>query len=98
MSRKPILVTGATGNIRPRYDLTSEDYFTAASSRRHCRARGRDVTVFDVDVEALRAALLESGAPADHAPLRAGYSARVAAGHFTRTDTVATLLGRAPRA
>ena len=86
------------GHEGQRYDLTSDDYFTAGElAEILSRALGREVAVFEGGVDALRAALLESGAPADYAPLMAGYSERVAAGRFERTDTLGRLLGRPPR-
>ena len=49
-------------------------------------------------MDALRDALTASGAPGDFAPLMADYFGKVKAGFYKRTDTVARLLGRAPRA
>jgi uncharacterized protein YbjT (DUF2867 family) len=87
------------GHEGQRYDLTSDDYFTVDElAQILSRVLKRDITIFEGDVDALRAALIESGAPAHYAPLMADYSASVAAGRFKRTDTVGKLLGRPPRA
>jgi uncharacterized protein YbjT (DUF2867 family) len=81
------------------YDLTSEDHFTAHGlAQMLSHALGRDITIFEGDLDALRAALIENGAPAEYAPLMASTFARVAAGHFKTTDTAGKLLGRTPRA
>jgi uncharacterized protein YbjT (DUF2867 family) len=81
------------------YELTSEDSFTVAElARMLSRVLERDITIFEGDTDALRTALIESGAPGDYAPLMAGAFAKVAAGLFKRTDTAAKVLGRAPRA
>lgn len=81
------------------YELTSEDSFTAAElAQTLSRVLRRDITLFEGDLDALRTALIENGAPGEYAPLMAGAFAKVAAGLFKRTDTVAKLLGRAPRA
>ena len=88
----------ADGHEGQRYDLTSEDSFTAGELAAAISRRiGRDLTIFSGDTEALRAALVESGAPGEYAPLMAGYFATVAAGHWHVTDTVGELLGRKPR-
>ena len=80
------------------YDLTSEDAFTATDlARTLSRILRRDITIFNGDLDALRSALVESGAPAEYAPLMAGYFAKVAAGCFKSTDTAGKVLGRAPR-
>jgi uncharacterized protein YbjT (DUF2867 family) len=87
------------GHEGRRYDLTSEDFFTAVDlARTLSRILRRDVAIFEGDLEALRAALVENGAPAEYAPLMAGYFRKVAAGAWERTDTVGKLLGRKPRA
>jgi uncharacterized protein YbjT (DUF2867 family) len=81
------------------YDLTSEDSFTAAElAQTLSRVLRRDIAIFDGDLDALRSTLIESGAPAEFAPLMAGYFAKVAAGLFKRTDTAGKLLGRSPHA
>jgi uncharacterized protein YbjT (DUF2867 family) len=81
------------------YELTSEDSFTAAElAQTLSRVLRRDITLFEGDLDALRTALIENGAPGEYAPLMAGAFAKVAAGLFKKTDTVANLLGRAPRA
>jgi uncharacterized protein YbjT (DUF2867 family) len=83
------------GHEGQRYDLTSEDSFTAGElAQMLSRALKRDITIVEGDVDALRTALIESGAPAEYAPLMAGFSTRVAAGHFKTTDTA----GKPPRA
>jgi hypothetical protein len=61
------------------------------------RALGRELTLFSGDTEALRNALVQSGAPEAYAPLMAGYFALVAAGFWRRTDTAGRLLGRKPQ-
>lgn len=81
------------------YELTSEDSFTAAElAQMLSRLLRRDITIFAGDLDALRTALIENGAPAEYVPLMAGYFAKVVAGLWKRTDTVGKLLGRAPRA
>jgi uncharacterized protein YbjT (DUF2867 family) len=86
------------GHEGQRYDLTSDDSFTAAGlAEMLSRALQREITIFEGDLDALRAALVENGAPPEYAPLMAGAFAKSAAGNFTRTDTAARLLGRAPR-
>jgi uncharacterized protein YbjT (DUF2867 family) len=80
------------------YKLTSEDSFTTGQlAERLSRALGRELTLFQGDTEALRAALVECGAPAEFAPIMAGYFATVAAGFWKVTETAAQVLGRAPR-
>lgn len=87
------------GHEEKTYELTSDDSFTTAElARMLSRILRRDIALFDGDVDALRAALIENGAPGEYAPLMAGYFAKVAAGVWKRTETVAQLLGRAPRA
>lgn len=86
------------GHEGQRYDLTSEDSFTAAElAQTLSRALQRDITLFEGDLDALRIALIENGAPGEYAPLMAGAFAKVAAGLFKRTNTVVKLLGRPPR-
>jgi uncharacterized protein YbjT (DUF2867 family) len=93
---KALTEGGHAGQI---YELTSEDSFTAAElAQTLSRVLRRDITLFDGDLDALRTALIENGAPGEYAPLMAGAFAKVAAGLFKRTDTVAKLLGRPPRA
>jgi uncharacterized protein YbjT (DUF2867 family) len=88
-----------SGHEGESYGLTSEDSFTAAElAGMLSRVLRRDITLFDGDLDALRAALIESGTPAEYAPLMAGYFAKVAAGRFKTTDTAGRLLGRPPRA
>jgi uncharacterized protein YbjT (DUF2867 family) len=85
------------GHEGKRYDLTSDDYFTVDElAQVLSRVLGRGITIFEGNVDALRNALLESGAPAHYAPFMAEYSANVAAGRFKRTDTVGNVLGRPP--
>lgn len=87
------------GHDGQRYDLTSEDHFTAAElAQILSRTLGCDITVFEGDLDALRTALLENGAPAEFAPLMASVFQRIAAGDFKTTDVAGTLLGRPPRA
>lgn len=63
------------------YDLTSEDSLTITElARRLSHALQRNITIFKGDVKALRAALIENGAPGDYAPLMADYFAKVATG------------------
>jgi uncharacterized protein YbjT (DUF2867 family) len=79
------------------YDLTSNDALTAHSlADILAKAAGRDVRLFDGNIDQLRTALLENGAPPEYAPLMAAAFARTAEGHFKRTDTVEKLLGRPP--
>ncbi len=93
---KVLTEDGHEGQI---YELTSEDSFTAAElAQTLSRVLRRDITLFAGDLDALRIALIENGAPGAYAPLMAGAFAKVAAGRFRRTDTVEKLLGRAPRA
>jgi uncharacterized protein YbjT (DUF2867 family) len=81
------------------YELTSEDSFTTAELAETLRrALGRDIRLFEGDLEALRDALIASGAPGDFAPLMADYFTKVATGFYKTTDTAGRLLGRAPRA
>lgn len=88
----------ADGHQGQTYELTSDDSFTAAElARMLSRRLDREITILAGDRDALRAALIESGAPVEYAPLMAGYFAKAAAGLWKRTDTVATVLGRAPR-
>jgi uncharacterized protein YbjT (DUF2867 family) len=93
------LALTADGHEGQRYDLTSDDSFTAAELAATLSRRiGRDLAVFSGDTEALRAALLESGARSEYAPLMAAYFATVTAGHWHVTETAGELLGRQPRA
>jgi len=81
------------------YDLTSEDSLTVAGlAQRLSQALKRDITFFEGGVEALRAALIENGAPGEYAPIMAVYFAKVARGFYKTTDTTGKLRGRAPRA
>jgi uncharacterized protein YbjT (DUF2867 family) len=98
------LIVGATvalttdGHEGKAYKLTSEDSFTALElANTLSRALGRKLAVFRGDTEALRAALVECGAPEEYAPLMAGYFATVAAGFWRVTDTAGQVLGRKPR-
>jgi uncharacterized protein YbjT (DUF2867 family) len=96
VAAKALTEDGHEGRI---YELTSEDSFTAAElASRLSEALRRDIRIFEGDLDALRAALIASGAPAEYAPLMAGYFAKVSAGLWKTTDTAGTLLGRAPRA
>jgi uncharacterized protein YbjT (DUF2867 family) len=81
------------------YELTSEETYTAAElAELLSRVLGRELKVFEGNVEALREALIASGAPGEYAPLMAGYYGKVVAGFYKTTDTARKLLGRAPRA
>lgn len=80
------------------YELTSEDFFTSAElAQTLSRSLRRDIAIFEGDLDALRSALVENGAPPEYAPLMAGAFAKTAAGLWKTTDTVERLLGRAPR-
>jgi uncharacterized protein YbjT (DUF2867 family) len=80
------------------YDLTSNDLLTAEDLRQlYMRLLGREIRIFEGDLDALRTALIEGGAPSDYAPLMAGAFAKTAAGLWERTDVVAKVLGRPPR-
>jgi uncharacterized protein YbjT (DUF2867 family) len=81
------------------YELTSEETYTAAElAGLLSRVLGRDLKIFEGDVEALRQALIASGAPGEYAPIMAVYYGKVAAGFYKATDTVCAVLGRPPRA
>lgn len=87
------------GHAGRAYELTSEETYTAAElAGLLSRVLGRDLKVFDGDVEALRQALIASGAPGEYAPVMARYYGKVATGFFKTTDTVNKLFGRPPRA
>jgi uncharacterized protein YbjT (DUF2867 family) len=87
------------GHAGQTYKLTSEDGYTAADlAELLSRAVGREVRIFEGDLDALRDALIANGAPGEHATLMANYFAKVAAGLFEPTDTLGKLLGRTPRA
>jgi uncharacterized protein YbjT (DUF2867 family) len=87
------------GHVGQTYKLTSEDAYTAADlAKLLSRVVGRELNVFEGDLEAFREALIANGAPAAHAPAMARYFAKVAAGVYEPTDTAAKVLGRAPRA
>lgn len=86
------------GHEGQRYDLTSDDHFTAAElAETLSRALERPLTLFEGNMDARRAALIESGAPAHYAPLMAEYATNVAAGRFKKTAVVEKVLGRSPR-
>jgi uncharacterized protein YbjT (DUF2867 family) len=94
-----LIVLTEAGHEGQSYELTSEDSLTVAElAQRLSRMLKRDITFFEGDVEALRAALIENGAPGEYAPLMAMYFAKVAKGFYKTTDTAGKLLGRAPRA
>jgi uncharacterized protein YbjT (DUF2867 family) len=87
------------GHVGQTYKLTSEDAYTAADlAKLLSRVVGRELKVFEGDLEAFREALIANGAPGAHAPAMARYFAKVAAGVYEPTDTAAKVLGRAPRA
>jgi uncharacterized protein YbjT (DUF2867 family) len=93
-----LLALTKDGHEGKTYDLTSEDSFTALQlANMLSQALGRDLDIFHGDTEALRAALVECGAPEVYAPIMASYFATVAAGHWRVTDTVGQVLGRKPR-
>jgi uncharacterized protein YbjT (DUF2867 family) len=80
------------------YELTSGDSFsTAELAKTLRRALGRDIRLFEGGLDALRAALIASGAPGEFAPLMADYFTKVAKGFYKTTDTVGRLLDRPPR-
>jgi uncharacterized protein YbjT (DUF2867 family) len=80
------------------YELTSEDSFTAAElAQMLSPLLDRDITIFKGDIDALRDALIENGAPGEYAPLMASYFTKVNAGFYKTTDTVWKVLGRTPR-
>lgn len=86
------------GHAGQTYKLTSEVAYTAADLAALLSNRiGREVKVFEGNVDALREALVANGARGEHAPAMARYFAKVAAGLYTTTDTASKLLGRAPR-
>jgi uncharacterized protein YbjT (DUF2867 family) len=92
-----LLALTKDGHEGKTYDLTSEDSFTARElAGMLSLALNRELAIFSGDTEALRAALIECGAPEAYAPLMAGYFATVAAGHWRTTDTAGRLLGRKP--
>jgi uncharacterized protein YbjT (DUF2867 family) len=96
VAAKALIEEGHEGQA---YELTSEDAYTAADlAALLSRVLGRKLEIFEGDVDALREALVASGVPGDFAPLMADYFGKVNAGFYKRTDTVARLLGRAPRA
>jgi uncharacterized protein YbjT (DUF2867 family) len=79
------------------YELTAEDSFSTAKFAEILRgALGRDIRLFEGDLEALRVALIASGAPGEYAPIMASYFTKVARGLFKTTDTVGRVLGRPP--
>jgi len=81
------------------YELTSEETYTAAQlAGLLSRVLGRDIRIFEGDVETLREALIASGAPGEYAPIMAVYHEKVTAGFYKPTDTAAKVLGRPPRA
>jgi uncharacterized protein YbjT (DUF2867 family) len=80
------------------YRLTSEDCYTPADlAAVLSKVLGRDIRIFDGDVDALREALIANGAPGEQAPVMAKYFGMAAAGLYVTTDTLGTLLGRRPR-
>jgi hypothetical protein len=87
------------GLVGRTYKLTSEDAYTAADlTKLLTRVVGRELKVFEDDLEAFREALIANGAPVAHAPAMARYFAKVAGGVYEPTDRAARVLGRAPRA
>jgi uncharacterized protein YbjT (DUF2867 family) len=95
VAMKALTEDGHTGKA---YELTSEETYTAAElAALLSRVSGRDLRVFEGDVEALRQALIASGAPGDFAPIMARYFWKVKAGFYKITHTVAKVVGRPPR-
>jgi uncharacterized protein YbjT (DUF2867 family) len=93
---KALTEDGHEGQI---YELTSQETYTAATlASLLSKMLARPLRIFQGDVDALREALAASGAPGEYAPIMARYFGKVAAGFFRPTDTVAKVLGRAPRA
>jgi uncharacterized protein YbjT (DUF2867 family) len=93
---KALMEDGHAGRA---YELTSEETYTAAQlASLLSNVLGRKLDVFEGDVEALRQALIASGAPGEYAPIMALYYGKVAAGFYKATDTVSRLLSRPPRA
>ncbi len=87
------------GHAGQTYKLTSEDAYTAADlAGLLSRVLGREIKVFEGDLEAFREALIANGARSEYAPAMARYFAKVAAGLYKPTDTAGKVLGRAPRA
>jgi uncharacterized protein YbjT (DUF2867 family) len=81
------------------YRLTSEDAYTAADlAGLLSKIVGREVRIFEGDLDALRDALIANGARGEHAPVMAKYFGMVAAGDYATTETLGKVLGRAPRA
>jgi uncharacterized protein YbjT (DUF2867 family) len=87
------------GHVGQTYQLTSDDAYTAADlAKLLSRVVGRELKVFEGDLEAFREALIANGAPVAHAPAMVRYFAKVAAGIYEPTDTAAKVLSRTPRA
>jgi uncharacterized protein YbjT (DUF2867 family) len=81
------------------YRLTSEDAYTAADlAGLLSKVVGREIRIFEGDLEALRETLIANGARGEHAPVMAKYFGMVAAGLCETTGTLGKVLGRAPRA
>lgn len=78
--------------------LTSEDAYTAADlAGLLSRVVGREVKVFEGDVEALRDALIANGARGEHAPAMARYFASGApSGHTRRVAVTEMRFGGRP--
>jgi len=80
------------------YKLTSEDAYTAADlAELLSHVVGRELKVFEGNLEAFREALIANGAPGEFAPAMTRYFVKVAAGFYEPNDTTAKVLGRAPR-
>jgi uncharacterized protein YbjT (DUF2867 family) len=96
VAMKALIEDGHAGQT---YKLTSEDAYTAADlAGLLSRVVGREVRIFEGNLDALRDALIANSAPREYAPLMANYFGKVAAGLFEPTDTLGKVLGRAPRA
>jgi uncharacterized protein YbjT (DUF2867 family) len=92
-----ILALTTDGHEGRTYELTSEDTFSTYQLRDILsNALNRKLAVFDGNTEQLRAALVESGAPGEYAPIMSHYFDSVAEGRWQVTDWVSTLLGRKP--
>lgn len=93
-----LLALTADGHEGQKYALTSEDSFsTRQLGEMLSELLKIKLTVFDGSTDELRTALIENGAPGEYAPVMSHYFDTVAAGRWKVTDTVAQLLGRAPR-
>lgn len=93
-----VLALTTDGHQGKTYELTSEDKFsTYELGDILSKALDKKLTVFDGDTEALRAALIENGAPGEYAPVMSHYFGSVADGRWQVTDAISKVLGRKPR-